>query len=278
MMNNFVQCFVDYVYSKFSPWELVDKWYYFGQGYDTREEVLQNIVEEFEQKELPSNIMQEIQARLADFPAKPDRISTFKIGDLFFVRFYGGEDYNDSMPSFDFKFQVGFSGILPKIKQHFGIDPRALPDTEDNIDDKQLLTNYIDFNNRTYAAVYIGNGQFIVGDSRDTHTQMLNKYLKDSQLSQTWGRTDINEVQEKCNVPAVAFCHVINDCLFIDTDAKMLNCTLDEVVRAAKSQYSKVYEYKPNSYTTIRKAKRLQTTETMLLQRLFSRHIYIRQL
>ena len=155
-----------------------------------------------------------------------------------------------------------------------------LTEIDDEIGETTPVDGMIDYNTRDMAAVYIGNGEFIIGSRGESHTQMLNEWLKNhnkDQLSEQWFRTDSEEVQQATGGQCVAFCHIIGDCLFVDN--YMEHCTIEEVTKAAKAtgDFRKVYLYNCNDDTITRTAKRLLANNILRLYKILGKHVPVKQ-
>ena len=210
-------------------------------------------------------------------------IDILQVGKTWFFDFREGDgvffDENDDIFAQDFYEAVEECGARTDA------DPAEVPELDDDIGDITELSAVIDYDNRDYAAIYLGNGNFIVGDdSGQSHTQILNKWLKQHQKeksSSDWYRVSAEEVQDTTQAEAVAFCHIIDDCVFVDVNSEMINCNGEEVIDAAMAtgDYSKGYIYRSSQNTIERIAnKRLISNEILKLYQKLGKRVYVQQI
>ena len=216
-----------------------------------------------------------------------NNINIMHIGDLWFFQLDGDGHLWDED---DYQFTEVFGELLDDLQSETAISPEEVPDLDDETGDTTYINYRIDYDNRDYAGIYVGNGEFIFGDNGETHTEMLQAWLDEKanedeeeqmELSSKWHRVDADEVQEATGGECIAFCHVIGDCFFVDADSEMLNCDAEEVVDAAMKtgRFDKGYIYHSWDNTIYREArKHLVTKEILRLQQKLGKRVYVAQI
>ena len=208
------------------------------------------------------------------------------VGDLWFFDFDTG--YGNLMDDEKDKdlFEEDFHDALFDACANGDVLAEEIPALDDKIGDTTQLIKRIDYDNRDYAAIYLGDGNFIIGeDSGKSHTEILNKWLKEhgkEESGEQWYRLDTEDVQNLTNATSIAFCHIIGDCVFVDVDSsEMLDCTPEEVVHAAIKNYgyAKGYAYSPEDLDITRIAKKyLVTPDIARLYQILGKRVKVRQI
>ena len=125
-----------------------------------------------------------------------------------------------------------------------------LLDLDDRIGCTTRMNDTIDYDNRDNAFVYI-DGQILEGDHGETHSQIVNHYLRDEGKQTitddydtrfTNSRPTVKQVQRSLNAEVVAFGHFYNDMAFVENT---IGCDVQEVKQALQQDYdcAKIYHY-----------------------------------
>lgn len=129
-----------------------------------------------------------------------------------------------------------------------------LKSLDDKINDTTLLDNNfnVDLGSRDTAFVYVRN-EIITGNSKETHSDLLNRYFHNHKLDKKKIRS-IDSVDDLHSDEPVAFGHISDNVAYIEIYE---NCSPDEVKNALQKYhgYKKIYIYDYSDQNVTRVAK-----------------------
>ena len=166
-------------------------------------------------------------------------------------KFNWTEIINELIPNVNIFLNMKEKDILQELKNRRiireKIDIQDISKLDDELGEEQDLFGYLDFNNRDKALIDI-DGKILIGDTNQTHAQVLQDYLNtindDSTLNDGWSRPGNNEINKLFNNEYSAFGHILDNNIFIETFS--CNTSTDKILNDIKKSgidYDKIYEY-----------------------------------
>ena len=120
----------------------------------------------------------------------------------------------------------------------------------DKIGDSFEIIEDVDYLSRDYAFMYL-DGDILQGDAGETHSQIVNHYLRDMgkdtisddyDEKKDFSRPSLRQIKHFTDAEHVGFGHILNDVGFIET---IKNCSVEDVKNALQDEYDlkKIYMY-----------------------------------